>query len=51
MDKEKSTRDVNLRVQPSLYNQFQKQCTKNYKKVSEVIRELMLKYIEENKSA
>ena len=51
MDKEKATKDVNFRIQPSLYEQFQKRCTKKYKKISEVIRELMLKYIEENKDA
>lgn len=48
MEKEKATKDVNLRIQPSLYQKFTKICNKNYKKKSEVIRELMLKYIEEN---
>jgi len=48
MGKEKATKDVNLRIQPSLYQKFTEACDKNYKKKSEVIRELMLRYIEEN---
>ena len=51
MDKEKATKDLNLRIQPSLYKNFKNCCDKNYKKVSEVIREFMLRYIEENKNA
>lgn len=51
MDKEKATKDINFRVQPSLCKKFQQQCAKKYKKVSEVLRDLMLKYIEENKDA
>jgi hypothetical protein len=44
--KEKLNKDVTLRVQPSLYKKFQKECEGNYKSVSEVIRELMLHYIQ-----
>ena len=44
MDKEKATRDLSVKVQPSLYDQFSKQCQENYRSVSDVIRELMAKY-------
>lgn len=43
--KEKLKKDVVLRVQPSLFKRFQKTCEKNYKTVSEVMRELMQYYI------
>lgn len=45
MDKEKVTKDVVVRVQPSLFKRFQKKCKKNYKTISEVIRDLMFDYI------
>ena len=44
--KEKLNKDIALRVQPSLYKKFQQKCDNNYKSVSEVIRELMLQYIQ-----
>ena len=47
MDKEKATRDISIRVQPSLFNKFQDKCRHNYKTVSEVIREFMLLYIKQ----
>lgn len=49
MDKEKLEKDMFVKVQPSLYDNFKKACDKNYKNVSEVIRDLMLKYIKEEK--
>jgi len=50
MEKEKVTRDLNVRVHPTLFEQFAKQCKDNYKTVSEVIRDLMTQYIKENES-
>ena len=47
--KEKFEKDMFIRVQPSLHEQFSKVCNKNYKTVSEAIRELMLRYIKEDK--
>ncbi len=44
-NKEKTDRQVILKVQPSLFGAFREKCKGNYKKVSEVIRELMLEYI------
>jgi hypothetical protein len=49
MDKEKVTKDIVVRVQPTLFLQFQAKCKDKYKTISEVVRELMVKYITENK--
>lgn len=43
-EKEKMTRQVIFQVQQSLYDQFAKTCETNYKKISDVLRELMLDY-------
>ena len=47
--KEKVERDIYLRVQPSLYKEFKESCDKNYQTISAAIRELMKKYIKDNK--
>lgn len=44
MDKEKATKDLSVKVQPSLYEKFGKQCNANYRSVSDVIREFMASY-------
>ena len=49
MKKEKYTEEIRIVVPPSLYAPFLKKCRKKYKTISEVLRELMVKYIEENK--
>jgi hypothetical protein len=49
MDKEKVTKDVVVRVQPSLFKKFQQKCKKSYKTVSEVMRDFMVKFIKEDK--
>jgi hypothetical protein len=43
--KEKMTRQVIIMVQPSLYNKFSASCEENYKKISDVLRELMCDYV------
>ena len=48
MDKEKLERDMYIKVQPSLYEQFRECCNMQFKTVSVVIRELMLRYTEEH---
>jgi hypothetical protein len=48
MSKEKADKDMQIRVQSSLFNEFRKKCDCHYKKMSEVIRELMLEYIKRN---
>jgi DNA-binding transcriptional regulator GbsR (MarR family) len=48
--KEKNERQVIFMVQPSLYDQFSEVCEKNYKKVSETLRDLMLEYVKKQKA-
>lgn len=45
MKKQKMDREVRIKVQETLYNNFQKKCEMEYKTVSIVIRELMAKYL------
>lgn len=49
MDKEKVTKDINIRVQPSLFEKLRKRCKTRYKTISEVIRELIVQYVEGDK--
>ena len=41
---------VMLVVQPTLYDQFAEACETNYKKISDVLRELMLEYAKKQES-
>lgn len=50
MKKEKFTEEIRIVVPPSLRSSFQQKCDDRYKTISEVLRELMFKYIEENKN-
>ena len=45
MSKENKEKDLIVRVQPSLFKHFKKQCESNYKNISEVIRDFMISYI------
>ena len=45
MKREKSTKSMTVVLQPSLYEAFEKRCNEEYRNVSEIIRELMSKYI------
>lgn len=47
MSKENKEKDMLVRVQPSLFKQFQEKCDENYKTISEVIRDLMVAYTQE----
>lgn len=49
--KESKTKDMLIRVQPSLFNEFKNKCEFNYKNISEVIRDFMIQYIKEHKNA
>jgi len=49
MNKEKYTQEIRIVVPPSLYSPFLEKCKKRYKTLSEVLRDLMLNYIEEEK--
>lgn len=42
--KEKLNKKMILMVQPSLYQNFKNSCEKNYKTMSEVLRDFMLHY-------
>ena len=44
MAKEKVDRDLYIKVQTSLYKKFKEVCDDEYKTVSQVIRELMVRY-------
>ena len=47
-DKEKLTKEIRVVVQPTLYYSFEKSCEKQFKTISEVIRNFMLEYSKEN---
>jgi len=47
--KEKIDEKLTVMVQPSLMKSFRNKCCLQYKTVSSVIRDLMLKYINEDK--
>jgi len=49
MKKEKFTEEIRIVVPPSLRSSFQEKCERRYKTISEVLRELMVNYIEEEK--
>jgi predicted alpha/beta-fold hydrolase len=48
--KEKLDKKVVMVVQRSLYNNFKKECEDNYKTMSEVLRDFMLRYLKECKN-
>ena len=48
--KEKLNKKIIFVVQRSLYNDFKDVCEKEYKTMSEVIRNSMLRYIKEHKN-
>jgi hypothetical protein len=43
-EKEKINRQLIFQVHPSLYEQFSKACESNYRKMPDVLREMMLDY-------
>jgi metal-responsive CopG/Arc/MetJ family transcriptional regulator len=45
MSKENKDKDMLVRVQPTLFDKFKEVCERNYKSISEVIREFMVEYI------
>jgi len=44
------TKELIVMTQEKLFEEFQKTCESNYKTMSEVVRDMMLKYIRENKN-
>lgn len=49
MKKEKFTQEIRIVVPPSLYSPFLEKCEKKYKTISEVLRELMVEYVKEDR--
>ena len=47
--RKKYQKEIFVMFQEELYNNFQKLCEENFRTKSEVIRELVLKFIKENK--
>ena len=47
-DTEKLTRQVIFMLQPSLFAEFEGACRARYKTVSEVLREMILKFVRKN---
>ncbi len=48
-NQEKISREIRVLIQPSLYKQLQNKCDEEYKTLSEVIRDLVVKYIKGEK--
>ena len=48
MDKHNFDKTVLIRLQTPVYDKFKDACYSNYKQVSEVMRELIQRYIKEN---
>lgn len=48
--KELISRSLGVKVHPSLFEKFSGSCKKNYKTVSEVIRDFMAKYVQDNQN-
>ena len=42
--KEKSDRQLIIRMQPSLYEEFEKKCNEEHRSISEIVRELIGRY-------
>lgn len=49
MSKEKIIHEIRVRVQESLYNQLVQKCDSEYKNLSELIRDIIVQYLKENK--
>ena len=47
MHKENSTKLMPVLVPPTLYKQFKQLCDQQYRSVSSVVKELMIKFLEE----
>ena len=47
--RKKYQKEIFVMFQEELYNEFQKLCDANYRTKSEVIRELVFKYIKDNR--
>jgi predicted DNA-binding protein len=48
MGRENSDKEMQIRMPPSLYERFKTICDGRYKSVSAVVKELMVKFVEDN---
>ena len=48
MKKEKNTAQLQIRIRPSLLKRFKKVCDKKYKSVAGAVKEVIVKFVEEN---
>jgi Arc/MetJ-type ribon-helix-helix transcriptional regulator len=48
-NKEKHNTEVRVVVQPTFYKKIQEKCDANYRTISEVVRELLSKWLKEDK--
>jgi hypothetical protein len=46
--KEKATKHLTILIQPSLMHKFQVVCVKNYKTMSEALRDFIRDYVKQN---
>ncbi len=46
--KKKLEKEIRVMLHPSLYVEFKKKCKKNYKTISEVVRDMIVNYINKN---
>jgi predicted DNA-binding protein len=46
--KEQNTSQLQIRIRPSLLEKFKKVCEKKYKSVAGAIKEMIVKFVEEN---
>lgn len=46
--KEKATKHLTILIQPSLMHKFQVACVKNYKTMSEALRDFIRDYVKQN---
>lgn len=47
--REKSEQQINIKLQPSLYEKLVEKSDKEYKTISQAIRDLIVKYVNEEK--
>jgi predicted DNA-binding protein len=48
MKKEQNTSQLQIRIQPSLYERLKKVCEHKYKSISGTMKDLIVKFVEEN---
>lgn len=50
MKREKMTKEIRIKVPISLHKQFQEKCSTNYKTCSEVLRTMMMEYVNDKET-